>query len=65
MAFVYIFNFIDEAIQKIDLIRKFLRQRTVENADILKTLELAVEISGIEIPLEEIIEESAGETVSI
>ncbi len=56
---------IDEAIQKIDLIRKFLRQKTTENADILKTLEMAVEISGIEIPTMEMAEESSGETVSI
>ncbi|RKX85122.1 MAG: flagellum-specific ATP synthase FliI [Spirochaetes bacterium] len=55
---------IDEAIKKIDLIRKFLRQRITENAEISKTLELAVEISGIEIP-RDMVEESAGETVSI
>ena len=56
---------IDEAIQKIDLIRNFLRQRIDENAEILKTLELAVQISGINIPLDEMVKEPDIETVSI
>ena len=56
---------IDEAIQKIDLIRNFLRQKITENAEILRTLELAVEISGIEIPLGGMVKEPAVETVSI
>lgn len=41
---------IDEAIEKIDSIRNFLQQKVEENADIVETLELAEEISGIEIP---------------
>ena len=54
---------IDDAIEKIDLIKNFLKQGITENADILKTLEFAEEISGIEIPLVEMVEEPSGETV--
>ena len=54
---------IDDAIEKIDLIKNFLKQGITENADILKTLEFAEEISGIEIPLVKIVEEPSGETV--
>jgi len=53
---------IDEAIKKIDLIRNFLQQRVEENADIVTTLELAEEISGIKISLKE---EKLDEAVSI
>ena len=42
---------IDDAIEKIEQIRSFLRQRIEEKADISETLEMAAEISGIEIPL--------------
>ncbi|MCK5672423.1 MAG: FliI/YscN family ATPase [Spirochaetales bacterium] len=52
---------IDEAIEKIDLIRDFLQQKIEENADIFQTLSLAEKISGIKIPLKE----PADETVSI
>ena len=52
---------IDEAIEKIELIRDFLRQRTEENAIISETLTRAEEISGIKIP----VGESVDETVSI
>jgi len=53
---------IDEAIEKIELIRNFLQQRVEENADIVKTLALAEEISGIKIPLKK---EPPNEAVSI
>ncbi len=49
---------IDEAILKIEQIRSFLRQRIEEKADITETLIRAAEISGIEIPLEGLIDEA-------
>ncbi|MCK5197503.1 MAG: FliI/YscN family ATPase, partial [Spirochaetales bacterium] len=49
---------IDEAIEKIEQIRSFLRQRIEEKADITETLIMAAEISGIEIPLEGLIDEA-------
>ncbi len=55
---------IDEAIEKIDLIRAFLRQKTEENADIAETLKQAEVISGKKIPYS-VIEESSDEAVSI
>ena len=48
---------IDEAIEKIDMIREFLRQSTDDKADIVETLKLAAEISGMDIPLEEFADE--------
>lgn len=48
---------IDEAIEKIEQIRSFLRQRIEEKADISETLTMAAEIAGVEIPLEELIDE--------
>ncbi len=49
---------IDEAIEKIELIRDFLRQKTGENADILETISRAEEISGIKIPVGESLDEA-------
>jgi flagellum-specific ATP synthase len=49
---------IDEAIEKIERIRSFLRQRIEEKADITETLTMAAEISGVEIPLEGLIDEA-------
>ena len=49
---------IDEAIEKIEQIRSFLRQRIEEKADISDTLSMAAEISGMEIPLEGISNEA-------
>jgi flagellum-specific ATP synthase len=49
---------IDEAIEKIEQIRSFLRQRIEEKADISETLTMAAEISGIEIPFEELVDEA-------
>ncbi len=52
---------IDEAIGKIEMIRGFLRQNTGDKAEIVDTLKLAAEISGMDIPLEEF----AGEEVPV
>lgn len=49
---------IDEAIEKIERIRSFLRQRVEEKADISETLIAVSEISGIEIPLEGVLDEA-------
>ncbi|MCK5198940.1 MAG: FliI/YscN family ATPase [Spirochaetales bacterium] len=49
---------IDEAIEKIEQIRSFLRQRIEEKAGISETLAMAAEIAGMEIPMEELIDEA-------
>ncbi len=49
---------IDEAIEKIELIRNFLQQKIEEKADIFKTLTLAEEITGIKIPFKEPVDEA-------
>jgi len=49
---------IDEAIEKIEKIRSFLRQKIEENADISETLAMAAEIAEVEIPIKELIDEA-------
>ena len=49
---------IDLAISKIDAIRRFLRQAIEERIDIRDTLRRSGEIAGIEIPVEEIGDET-------